>query len=292
MCASGCAWLLAKNFLTPRFRRNDAAWAMTQTSHSQSPCNCELVEMDPSTYRSESRRQDDASVGLAVAGMWPSSFDGSATAVCISCWPGKASGSIIKSSIGSIALERLTVRKRGGRKRELGTGAPLLLPWNRNQRWSLDFRRGCIGRRQAVPHPGGGGRPSAASASPSSSTHRCLASAWLGSWTASSSCGAAPACWSATTAPSSPQTPILRWQQERGVGWHYIAPGKPMQNGFVESFNGRLRDECLNEHLFAGLAEARRIIAEWRYDYNTTRPAHEPGWAHTQRVCSPPQLGP
>ena len=39
---------------------------------------------------------------------------------------------------------------------------------------------------------------------------------------------------------------ILRWQQERGVGWHYIAPGKPMQNGFVESFNGRLRDECLN----------------------------------------------
>ena len=57
---------------------------------------------------------------------------------------------------------------------------------------------------------------------------------------------------------------ILRWQQERGVGWHYIAPGKPIQNGFVESFNGRLRDECLNEHLFAGLAEARR--------HNTTRP--------------------
>jgi transposase InsO family protein len=42
---------------------------------------------------------------------------------------------------------------------------------------------------------------------------------------------------------------ILAWQQEHAVEWHYIAPGKPMQNGFVENFNGRLRDECLNEHL-------------------------------------------
>ena len=45
-----------------------------------------------------------------------------------------------------------------------------------------------------------------------------------------------------------------------------------MQNGFVESFNGRLRDECLNEHLFANLNEARQLIEEWRIDYNTNRP--------------------
>ena len=88
---------------------------------------------------------------------------------------------------------------------------------------------------------------------------------------------------------------ILRWQQDSGVGWHYIAPGKPIQNGFVESFNGRLRDECLNEHLFVGLAVARRIIAEWRYDYNTTRPhtsldgltpnefAARPNWGHNPK---------
>ena len=65
---------------------------------------------------------------------------------------------------------------------------------------------------------------------------------------------------------------ILAWQEELGIEWHYIAPGKPMQNGFVESFNGRLRDECLNEHLFANLNEARQIIEEWRIDYNTNRP--------------------
>jgi putative transposase len=56
------------------------------------------------------------------------------------------------------------------------------------------------------------------------------------------------------------------------VLWHYIAPGKPMQNGFAESFIGRLRDECLNEHLFPSLSAARQIIEAWRIDYNTVRP--------------------
>lgn len=65
---------------------------------------------------------------------------------------------------------------------------------------------------------------------------------------------------------------MLRWQQERGVAWHYIPLGKPQQNGFVESFIGRFRDECLNEHLFGSLAAARRIIEAWRIDYNTIRP--------------------
>ncbi|WP_163484567.1 integrase core domain-containing protein, partial [Escherichia coli] len=65
---------------------------------------------------------------------------------------------------------------------------------------------------------------------------------------------------------------ILRWSQERQVEWHYIAPGKPMQNGFVESFNGRLRDECLNETLFTSLAHARFVLAAWQHDYNHVRP--------------------
>ena len=65
---------------------------------------------------------------------------------------------------------------------------------------------------------------------------------------------------------------ILKWQEDRQVEWHYIAPGKPMQNGFVESFNGRLRDECLNEHLFANLRHARALIGAWRDDYNHHRP--------------------
>ena len=65
---------------------------------------------------------------------------------------------------------------------------------------------------------------------------------------------------------------VLQWQEDAGVEWHYIAPGKPMQNAFVESLNGRFRDECLNEHMFRGLPEARRIVEEWRRDYNAHRP--------------------
>ena len=65
---------------------------------------------------------------------------------------------------------------------------------------------------------------------------------------------------------------ILGWQRECGVAWHYIAPGRPMQNGLVESRIGRLRDECLNEHLFKSLPAARHTLELWRVDHNTQRP--------------------
>ncbi|GLK85468.1 IS3 family transposase [Ancylobacter defluvii] len=65
---------------------------------------------------------------------------------------------------------------------------------------------------------------------------------------------------------------VLKWCQQTGLEWHYIAPGKPMQNGFVESFNGRFRDECLNETLFSHLPQARAAIASWKEDYNVNRP--------------------
>ena len=58
----------------------------------------------------------------------------------------------------------------------------------------------------------------------------------------------------------------------RGVQLRFIRPGKPIENAFVESFNGKFRDECLNEHWFASVAEAQRLIEAWRVDYNTVRP--------------------
>lgn len=65
---------------------------------------------------------------------------------------------------------------------------------------------------------------------------------------------------------------ILRWVQETCIDWHYIAPGKPTQNAFIESFNGKLRDECLNETLFSSLFEAKETLAAWQEDYNNHRP--------------------
>ncbi|WP_165055318.1 integrase core domain-containing protein, partial [Methylocystis sp. MJC1] len=72
---------------------------------------------------------------------------------------------------------------------------------------------------------------------------------------------------------------ILSWASEGGIKWRYIAPGKPMQNGFCESFNGRMRDELLNETLFFGLDHARAKIGEWVSDNSHRRPHSSLGYA-------------
>ena len=65
---------------------------------------------------------------------------------------------------------------------------------------------------------------------------------------------------------------MVAWAHERGLHLRLIEPGKPNQNAYVESFNGRLRDECLNEHLFTSLLHARTLIERWRREYNEERP--------------------
>lgn len=65
---------------------------------------------------------------------------------------------------------------------------------------------------------------------------------------------------------------LNQWAYSHRVAQLFIQPGKPMQNGYVESFNGKLRDECLNEHWFRSVGEARRIIESWRMSYNHDRP--------------------
>ena len=62
------------------------------------------------------------------------------------------------------------------------------------------------------------------------------------------------------------------WAYQRGVQWQFIEPGKPVQNAYIESFNGKFRDECLNEHWFERLEQAREIVEDWRRDYNEERP--------------------
>ena len=82
---------------------------------------------------------------------------------------------------------------------------------------------------------------------------------------------------------------ILGWADQTKVGWHYIVPGKPQQNGYNESFNGRLRDELLNETLFRSLQHARGVLEDWRRDYNEARPHSKLGWltprAYAEALC-------
>jgi len=65
---------------------------------------------------------------------------------------------------------------------------------------------------------------------------------------------------------------MLNWAHARGVQLFLIEPGKPNQNAYIESFNGRFREECLNEHWFTSLAHARVIVEAWRREYNEERP--------------------
>ncbi len=169
------------------------------------------------------------------------------------------------------AEERLQVRRRGGRKRALGTRAPMTLPQGPNQRWSLDFLSDAMtdGRRFRIL------------AMVDDFTRECLC---LVADTSLSGLRVARELDAVIAQRSRPNLcvsdngteltsmAILRWCQESGVEWHYIAPGKPTQNAFIESFNGRLRDELLNETLFVSLAHARTLLAAWLIDYNTVRP--------------------
>jgi putative transposase len=173
--------------------------------------------------------------------------------------------------------EKLMVRRRGGRKRAIGTRAPMLVPLRPNERWSLDFVSDQLtdGRRFRIL------------AVVDDCTRECLA---LVADTSLSGLRVAreldrlvigrgrPKMMVSDNGTELTSNAILRWANDNHVAWHYIAPGKPMQNAFIESFNGRLRDELLNETLFTSLAQARVVLQSWRTDYNGSRPHSRLGW--------------
>src|SRR5947209_17152658 len=167
--------------------------------------------------------------------------------------------------------ERLQVRRRFCRKRAVGTRAPIAVPQGANQRWSLDFASDALsdGRRFRIL------------AIVDDFTRECLA---LIADTSLPGLRVVreldfliavrgyPAMCVSDNGTELTSMAILRWSQERQVEWHYIAPGKPQQNAFIESFIGRLRDELLNETLFTSLAHVREALMIWKNDYNLVRP--------------------
>jgi putative transposase len=166
--------------------------------------------------------------------------------------------------------DKLTVRKRGGRKRAIGTRAPMLVAMQPNDRWSLDF----------VSDQFTDGRRFRILAVVDDCTRENLA---LVADTSLSSLRVARELDRLVLERGKPKmivsdNAILAWADQTRIEWHYIAPGKPMQNGFIESFNGRLRDELLNETLFSSLPQARMALSLWRADDNGSRPHSQLGW--------------
>ncbi len=244
-------------------------WAIEEKSYSQRRA-CGLVGLEPKTFRYVSTRPDDAGLRgrLKELASERRRFGYRRLHILL-----KREGVELnhKKLFRLYREERLTVRRRGGRKRALGTRAPMTIPQGPNQRWSTDFVQDVLtdGRRFRIW------------ALVDDFTRECLA---LVADTSISGRRVAreldrvvelrgrPRMIVSDNGTEFTSNAMLDWASANGVEWHFIAPGKPMQNGFIESLNGRLRDECLNEHLFRGLADARRIIDDWRADYNHARP--------------------
>ena len=173
--------------------------------------------------------------------------------------------------------EGLTVRKRRIRRRAVGTRAPILVEARVNARWSLDF----------VHDQLAGGRRFRILNVVDDVTRECLAAIADTSisgrrvardLTVLIQRRGRPGMIVSDNGTEFTATAVLAWAEDQRVAWHYIAPGKPTQNGFVESFNGRMRDELLNESLFFSLDHAREKLAAWAADYNTRRPHSSIGY--------------
>jgi len=165
----------------------------------------------------------------------------------------------------------LKVVKRGGRKRALGVREIALKAQRTNQRWSLDFVSDALAN----------GRRIRMMTIVDDYTRLCLGivvDTSLNGVRVSRELDklieeyGKPETILSDNRTEFTSNAILKWANEKKVCWDYIQPGKPYQNGTIESFNGKLRDECLNENLFLSLKEAERIIENWRWEYNEERP--------------------
>lgn len=169
------------------------------------------------------------------------------------------------------AEEKLQVRRRGGRKRALGMRRPMEVPDRPNQRWSLDFVSDAFtdGRRFRILTVVDDFSKENVLLVPDTSISGLRVTRELDQVFAERGM---PRTIVSDNGTEFTSMAILKWVQDNGLDWHYIQPGKPTQNGFIESFNGKLRDECLNETLFASLSDAREELANWQDDYNNHRP--------------------
>jgi transposase InsO family protein len=173
--------------------------------------------------------------------------------------------------------EGLTVRKRKARRRAVGTRTPILVEAKVNARWSLDFVHDqfALGRRFRILNIVDDVTRECLAAIPDTSISGKRVAREL---TALMNARGKPGMIVSDNGTEFTSNAILAWAKDHQVEWHYITPGRPMQNGYIESFNGRMRDELLNESLFIDLDQARQLISDWAADYNTARPHSSLGY--------------
>jgi putative transposase len=167
--------------------------------------------------------------------------------------------------------EKLQVQRRKGRKKAVGTRQPLPVPDSINQVWSLDFVSDSLGNGRRFRVLGVMDQRSreylTAVADTSMPGLRVVRELDM-----LVQLRGKPKVIVSDNGPELTCKAVLVWASEHGIDWHYIQPGKPQQNGYTESLNGKMKDEFLNEHWFNSLQEAQAMLEEWRQDYNHVRP--------------------
>ncbi|MBJ7498123.1 MAG: IS3 family transposase [Sphingopyxis sp.] len=261
--------LLNKKMVTPAVQRE--AVAHLQACHGMSERRaCRVTGADRKSMRYRSQRGDDAEVRekLRDLAQQRRRFGYRRLHILL-----RREGVMInrKKTQRLYREEGLMVRRRRNRRRAIGARAPapvLALP---NQRWSLDFVHDQMasGRRFRVLNIVDDVTRECLRAVPDTSISGRRVVRELSDLIEERG---RPGMIVSDNGTELTSNAVLAWCGEVGVEWHYIAPGKPMQNGYVESFNGRMRDELLNETLFLDLDHARTVIAAWAEDYNQSRP--------------------
>jgi len=255
--------------VTPAVRRNVVAHVVAVHDVSERRA-CRTLGLDRSSHRYRSRRPADVELRARIRALAHERRRfGYRRLFILLRRDGEASG---KNRIYRLYREEgLSVRKRKGRRRATGTRAPIPVVARANARWSLDFVHDqmATGRRFRILNI------------VDDVTRECLASVADTSISGARVVRELSAIMARRGRPGMvvsdngtefTSNAVLSWASAMKIDWHYIAPGKPIQNAFAESFNGRMRDELLNESLFFGLGHARAEIAAWIADYNTERP--------------------
>jgi len=238
---------------------------------------CRVIAVDRTSVRYRSRRADDSDLRekLRVLAHQRRRFGYRRLHILL-----RRDGVLInrKKTQRLYREEGLTVRRRKGRKRAVGARMPPPVLALSNQRWSLDFVHDQLvtGRRFRILNIVDDVTRECLAAVPDTSISGKRVVRELTELIARRG---RPGMIVSDNGTELTSNAVLVWCGEAGIDWHYTMPGKPTQNAFVESFNGRMRDELLNETLFMSMGHAREKIAAWADDYNTRRPHSSLGYA-------------
>ena len=254
--------------MSPQLRR-EAVLAMQGEAELSQRRACGLMEIDGGTCRYRRRRQEDGGLRRRLRELAEERrrFGYRRLHVMLV----REGFQINHKRVWRLYVEeKLGLRRKRGRKRS-GVRQPLAEPVAANQVWSVDFMTDALswGRRFRTLNI------------VDDYTRECLAIE------VDTSLGGGrvvrvleelkqrrglPLKIRSDNGPEFVSRVVEQWAYQNGVDWHFIEPGRPMENGYVESFNGKFRDECLNQHWFVDPPDARSKIGDWKQDYNQARP--------------------